>query len=78
MSLGESEKVMDFWYITRYGETSNDFTFKFYMMINSLTFRQIDVAFIRIIANDDEEGLLALDDFENVFVEEIYQHLQFD
>lgn len=78
MSLGKLEKVMDFWYVTRYGETANDFMFKFYMMINSLTFRQIDVAFIRIIANDDEESLLALDDFENVFVEEIYQHLQFD
>lgn len=78
MRLGGLEKVMDFWYVTRHGETANDFMFKFYMMINSLTFKPIDVAFIRIIAHDDEEGLLALDDFENVFVEEIYQHLQFD
>ena len=78
LRMGESKKVMDFWYITRYGETANDYMFKIYAMISSLTFKPNDIAFIRIIGVGDQAGLSALDDFEKSFVEEIYDHLQFD
>ena len=78
MRLGELEKVMDFWYVTRYGETANDYVFKLYTMIGSLTFRLNDIAFIRIISTGDQESLPALDEFEEVFVKEIYDHLHFD
>lgn len=78
MRLGESEKVMDFWYVTRYGETANDFMFKLYTMISSLTFRPNDIAFIRIVGSDDPKSLLALDEFEKVFVYEIYDYLHFE
>jgi len=78
LRMGESKKVMDFWYITRYGETANDYMFKFYLLISSLTFKPNDIAFIRIIGVGDQAGLSALDDFEKSFVEEIYDHLQFD
>jgi EpsI family protein len=78
LRLKESYQVMDFWYITRYGETANDYMFKLYQMFGSLTFKPTDVAFIRIVADGDKEGLQALDDFEQVFVKEIYSHLPFD
>lgn len=78
LRMGESKKVMDFWYITRYGETANDYMFKIHAMISSLTFKPNDIAFIRIIGDGDRAGLSALDDFEKTFVEEIYDHLQFD
>jgi len=70
-----SEKVMDFWYITRYGETANDYLFKFYSMISSLTFRPNDIAFVRIISDSDDESLESLKEFENIFAEEIYGFL---
>jgi len=75
LRLGESKKVMDFWYITRYGETANDYLFKFYSMISSLTFRPNDIAFVRIICDGDEESLEYLKEFENIFGEEIYNYL---
>ena len=77
ISRGESKMVMDFWYITRYGETSNDYMFKFYSMISSLTFRSNDIAFVRIICDSDEESLRYLDEFESIFAQEIYRHLNF-
>jgi EpsI family protein len=78
LRMGESKRVMDFWYITRYGETANDYTFKIYTLISSLTFKPNDIAFIRIMGVGDEAGLSALDDFEKSFAEEIYNHLRFD
>jgi EpsI family protein len=78
LRMAGTKKVMDFWYITRYGETANDYMFKMYLMISSLTFRPNDIAFIRVISSGDEEGLKALDEFERLFVEEIYRYLGFD
>lgn len=78
LRFSNSKLVMDFWYITRYGETHNDYIYKLYLMIGSLSFKLTDVAFIRIITNNDTESLQALDEFEEMFVEEIYNHLPFD
>lgn len=78
LRMGESKKVMDFWYITRYGETSNDYIFKLYTMISSLTFRPNDIVFIRILSDGDEKSLEALNEFEGIFVKEIYNHLGFN
>jgi EpsI family protein len=77
LGFGESRKVMDFWYITEYGETFNDYLFKLHLMISALTFKPGDIAFVRIIGDGDPEGLAALDDFERLFVGEIYDYLNF-
>ena len=77
LRLGESKKVMDFWYMTRFGETANDYVFKLYTMISSLAFRPNDIVFIRILSDGDEESLLDLNEFEELFVEEIYIYLGF-
>jgi EpsI family protein len=77
LSLGESRQVMDFWYITRKGETSNDYTFKLYTMLSSLKLQPTDVAFIRFAALDSEASLAALDDFEKTFTPVIYQYLTY-
>jgi len=78
LRLQESSKVMDFWYITRYGDTHNDYIYKLYLMAGSLTFRPTDVAFVRILSDNSKESLQALDEFEKVFVKEIYSHLPFN
>ena len=78
LRLGDAAKIMDFWYITKYGETSNDYTFKFYAMLSSLTFKPTDVAFIRIITDNDSASVSALDDFEQSVLEEIYERLPFE
>ena len=31
----EAKQLMDFWYITKYGETGNDYVFKLYSMLSS-------------------------------------------
>ena len=68
---------MDFWYVTRRGETANDYQFKLYTMISSLTLQPTDVAFIRFAAYDTPAGLQALDDFEQTFVPLIYSYLPY-
>ncbi|MCD6161744.1 MAG: EpsI family protein [candidate division Zixibacteria bacterium] len=73
----QNRQCMDFWYVTRYGDTSNDYVFKFYLMLSSFTFRPNDVAFIRIIGIDTPDGRKALDDFERQFIGEIYKSLPF-
>lgn len=78
INRGGSAMIMDFWYITRYGETSNDYIFKLYSMISSLTFKPGDVAFVRIIYDSDKGNRMFLDEFENIFVEEIYKYLNFE
>jgi EpsI family protein len=78
INRGEISQVMDFWYVTRYGETSNDFVFKFYAMLSSLTFQPTDVAFIRIVANNTPEGIKALEAFEMQYVPVIYRYLPFE
>lgn len=71
-------QVMDFWYVTRYGETSNDFVYKFYTMLSSLTIQPTDVAFIRLVGDNTPDGLKALEDFEKQFVVEIYNYMPFE
>jgi len=77
LSLGESKQVMDFWYVTRKGETSNDYTFKLYTMLSSLKLQPTDVAFIRFAALDNAGSLQALEDFEKTFTPVIYQYLAY-
>ncbi len=77
LALGESRAVMDFWYITRYGETASDYRLKLNMMISSLTLRPTDKAFVRFVASDDPQGISAMENFERVFVGQIYGHLPF-
>ncbi len=72
-----TKQVMDFWYVTNYGETSSDYRLKLYSMLSSLTLKPRDVAFIRLIADDNEESRAALDEFESLFVDEIYNCLPF-
>ncbi len=78
LRLGENKQVMDFWYITRRGETANDYKFKLYTMLSSLTLRPTDVAFVRFVAVDNPQSLQALDHFEKAFVPVIYDFLPFN
>ncbi|MDH4158305.1 MAG: EpsI family protein [candidate division Zixibacteria bacterium] len=78
LRLGNSGKVMDFWYITRYGETANDYALKFYTMLSSLTLHRTDVAFIRFVCNSDSTSLAAMDRFQQLFLPDIYARLPFD
>ncbi len=77
LALGESRDVMDFWYITRYGETASDYRLKFNTMVSSLTLRPTDKAFVRFVARDNPESVAALEDFERLFIDEIYKRLPF-
>jgi len=77
MQLGESKRIMDFWYVTKYGETANDYTFKFYKMLSSLTLQPTDVAFIRFFAAADSISLASLDHFEQASLPLIYERLPF-
>lgn len=78
LGMENAGQVMDFWYITQYGETANDYVFKFYSMLSSLTFRPGDVGFVRLLADPTPEGLAGLEEFEQLFISHIYQHLPFD
>lgn len=78
LKLEQSRKVMDFWYITNYGETANDYLFKLYSMIGSLRMEPRDVAFVRLVADDTPEGRAALEEFESLFIPEIYARLPFE
>jgi EpsI family protein len=77
LSMGQSRAVMDYWYITRYGETANDYMLKLNTMISSLTLRPTDKAFIRFVASDDPQSIAALEEFEHLFIGDIYTHLPF-
>lgn len=78
LRMGEHRQVMDFWYVTRHGETANDYKFKLYAMISSLTLQPTDVGFIRFVALDSPQSLAALDHFEKSFVPVIYSFLPFE
>nr|MBN2276789.1 EpsI family protein [candidate division Zixibacteria bacterium] len=71
----QEQEVMDFWYVTNYGETANDYEFKLYLMLSSLSFRPTDRAFIRFISKADSVSLLYLDEFERTFTGDIYKAL---
>jgi EpsI family protein len=77
LALGQSRQVMDFWYITRFGETANDYRLKFNTMISSLTLRPTDKAFVRFLSTQDPQSVTALEDFERLFIDDIYAHLPF-
>ena len=70
-------KVVDYWYVTRHGETASDYRLKWYEMLSSLALKPTDVSFIRFVSNDDPVSLAALDQFEQIFTREIYGILQF-
>lgn len=77
LRLGESRRVMDFWYVTKHGETANDYAFKFYVMLSSLSLQPTDIAFIRFFAPADSISLAALDRFEEASLPLIYERLPF-
>lgn len=78
LELKGARKVMDFWYVTRFGETASDYEFKWHLLLSSLSFKPRDVAFVRFVADADPESLEALKDFQRLAVEEIYRRLPFD
>jgi EpsI family protein len=67
--------VMDFWYVTPWGETSNDYQLKLFEMMTSLTLNPRHLTFIRFFSKDTPEVLAALDRFEKSFLDEIYSRL---
>ncbi len=78
LQLNKSTKVMDFWYITHYGETANDYIFKLYELMSALTFKPRDIAFVRFVSKDDPKSLKALEEFQTLILKEIYEHLPFE
>lgn len=77
LRLQERQQVMDFWYVTGYGETANDYTFKLYMMLSALTFRPRDVAFVRFVTDRNPQSLEALQEFQKLAIKEIYARMPF-
>lgn len=77
LTLAQRNKVMDFWYVTRYGATANDYLFKFYSMLSALSFRSTDVAFVRFITDDDEASIAAMEDFQQKILPEVFKRLPF-
>ena len=78
LSYEGKKYTMDFWYITNYGETASDYKFRIYSLLSSLTLKPRETGFVRMIAEDSERGLEALEQFEQVFVPEVYDHLPFE
>ena len=70
-------RVVDYWYITRHGETSSDYSLKLFTMLGALSFQPADVAFIRFISADDPASLSQLEAFETEFIADIYKLLPF-
>ena len=75
LSYHRTEHLMDFWYITPYGETSNDYRLKLYEMLTSLTFQPRHLTFVRFVARNSESGRRAMDRCEKDFLQEIYGRL---
>jgi EpsI family protein len=73
----QSHQVMDFWYVTRLGETASDYRLKFDTMISSLILRPTDKAFVRFVTNDEARSIAAMEDFEKIYIGEIYGSLPF-
>jgi len=78
LQLNKSKQVMDFWYITHFGETANDYVFKLYQLVSAITFKPRDIAFVRFVTKDDPKNLAALKEFQALILKEIYGHLPFD
>lgn len=77
LRLQDRKLLMDYWYISRSGETGNEFLLMFDLMKSALVRKPTDVAFVRITADDNPYGEKALDEFEKQFIDEIYNHLPF-
>jgi EpsI family protein len=77
LSLGKSRQVMDFWYVTRYGETANDYRLKFNTMVSSLTLQPTDKAFIRFVTANDPASIAAMEEFIRLISDDIYRNLPF-
>jgi EpsI family protein len=77
LTLGKANQIMDFWYITRFGETASDYRLKFNTMISSLVLKPTDKAFVRFVASDDPGSIAAMEEFEKLFTDEIYKALPF-
>jgi EpsI family protein len=73
----QENRVIDYWYITRKGETSNDYQLKLYTMLSAVSLTPTDVAFVRFVAPDDPVSLEMLDTFENQIGQEVYNLLPF-
>ncbi len=78
LQFGEARRVMDFWYITEFGETANDYVFKLHLLLSSLTFKPRDVAFVRFVTDDNPASIAALTDFQKIATDEIYGQLPFN
>lgn len=74
---GDTRQVMDFWYVTNYGETANDYVFKLYQVLSSLTLKPKEVAFVSFTTNRQAKSLAALEQFEKLATKEIYSYLPF-
>lgn len=77
LQSGDSRQTMDFWYVCRYGETANDYMFKFYNMLSALTLKPTDKAFIRFVTNNDANSIAAMEEFEKEMIDDIYLYLPF-
>ena len=77
LQFNQARRVMDFWYVTEFGETANDYVFKLHLLLSSLTFKPRDVAFVRFVTNDDRVSIAALADFQKIATDEIYDRLPF-
>jgi EpsI family protein len=77
LTSGNGRSIMDFWYVTNYGETANDYTFKLYEMLSAITFRPRFVGFVRFVTSNDPESVRALDEFQKLVVPLIYEKLPF-
>jgi EpsI family protein len=77
LQFEQSQSVMEFWYVTHFGETANDYEFKLYELLSALTFSPRDVAFIRFVADNDPKSLEALKEFQSLVIPEIYSYLPF-
>lgn len=77
LQYDQSLSTMDFWYVTHFGETADDYQFKLFELYSALLFKPRDVAFIRFITDSDSTSLAGLAEFEQQVSEEIYKHLPF-
>ncbi|MEW5794993.1 MAG: exosortase C-terminal domain/associated protein EpsI [Candidatus Zixiibacteriota bacterium] len=71
----QTAHVMDFWYITTWGETASDYQLKLFQMMTSLTLQPRHLTFVRFVAKESPESLAALDRFEAAFLADIYSRL---
>lgn len=74
---GNALKIVDYWYVTRHGETSSDYGLKWYEMLSAVALKPTDVSFIRFVASDDPTSIAALDEFQQMFAPEVYSVLPF-